>query len=1399
MRISNRKGRILLGCAAAALLAAAAIGLYRFGSPTRVAMINFPEYMLAESMNQRINPMVRVDAVRWSDGTDCAALRKYDALYFFGMGLSFSEKQREQIDALIRRGKPIYVTASTRTETRLDTLTKTQSETVAAYMGNGGKENFRRLMNYTRYAIHGRRLFADVPLPPQLIPDSAFFHAGEDEVFTTYAEYLKFYRKLGKYDESNPTVCIFSGNGGGDLSALVEALEKRGVNVVGVSGLMRNLSVLEEIRPNLVIYQPHGRLSFNAPDAAVAALEKHNIPLLCPIKASQLYDEYLKDQRGMTGGMLSQSVTMPELDGGTAPFVLSALYRNRLGLAEFRAIPDRIERFSAMVRKILDLQRKPNSDKKIVIVYYKGPGRNAMTAGGMEVGDSLLNVLRHLRKAGFTTGELPETSGELNRMIQERAAVFGTYAEGAVSEFIRSGSPEFISEDEYMSWIRRSLPDDLYADVEKQYGKFPGGYMSAERGGRRHLVLGKLQFGNIVLLPQSLPAYGENTSRLIHGAKQAPPHAYLATYLWARHKFNADALVHFGTHGSLEFTPWKQVALSSYDWPDALIGEMPHYYLYAVNNPGEALIAKRRSYAAIVSHLTAPFMNSGLYGPIAEMERKIVEYENADTETLRSEYRTSIMEAVRKEKLDQEVKFGPEFAKGRLTDEDMERLHEYLHEVGGSKVSRGLYVIGRPYSREQADETAVLMSVDHAANQRFAGDVAKGAVKEERRNDRVFFETRYLAPARKMLEEALRRPAGGRIGAGTAERGRRETAAAGGSPARHPAAGRNVPGGSRGAAGMPGTQGTSVTPPGMPPGIPADIPAGMPAGRVRRPERQEPDPVRIALRAREELVASTSKELDALVNALSGGYVPPSPGGDPIGTPDAVPTGRNIYGVDPERTPTVESYAVGRKLGEALIREKLKKTGEYPKKVAFTLWGGEFIRSSGTNIGEIFFLLGVEPIWDSRGRVQDVRLIPDEKLKRPRIDVLVQTSGQFRGAAASRMRLIDKAVRLAASAPKERYDNYVRAGSDDIVRELIAGGMSPAGAKDLADARIFGGVNGNFGTGVTGMVQSGGQWEDSRVIADLYLNNMGALYTEEHWGESVAGVFRAAMRGTDTVVQPRSSNSWGPLSLDHVYEFMGGMNLAVRNVTGREPDAYFNDLRTPGRARMQEAGEAAMVEARSTVLNPAYLREMMKEGSGGAGTFAEVVRNSYGWKVMKPGMLKDHLFDEYKAVFADDKYGLGMREYFESENPYALQEITAVLMETARKGLWRADAAAIRQLAGIHAGSVRSHGASCSSWVCDNAELEKFIASNVAEAAALRSYRDGIRKVRSAPAPGASPQARGADRVQGMKLREQTARAEQPADRERRTGRRGVAVAFLSLIALTAVIIAVGRRRAKSV
>ena len=292
----------------------------------------------------------------------------------------------------------------------------------------------------------------------------------------------------------------------------------------------------------------------------------------------------------------------------------------------------------------------------------------------------------------------------------------------------------------------------------------------------------------------------------------------------------------------------------------------------------------------------------------------------------------------------------------------------------------------------------------------------------------------------------------------------------------------------------------------------------------------------------------------------------------------------------------------------------------------------------------------------------------------------------------------------------------------------MARGLSPADARRYSTLRVFGGVNGNYGTAIMEMVESGDRWEEDAEVADQYLRNMGAVYDEgELWSFYADGIFEAALAGTEVVVQPRESHTWGALSLDHVYEFMGGLSMVVRHVTGRDADAYFNDFRNAQRPRVTDLTETVWTEARSTLLNPAYIGEMREGGASSAEKFAETFRNTYGWNVMKPAAIDDALWNELYEVYVDDRHDLGVHDFFRRENPYALQEMTAVMLETARKGLWNATAQQVAVLAELHTRLVEEFEAGCSGFVCDNAALASFIAEQ-APAELAAAYRSELQR-----------------------------------------------------------------------
>ena len=535
------------------------------------------------------------------------------------------------------------------------------------------------------------------------------------------------------------------------------------------------------------------------------------------------------------------------------------------------------------------------------------------------------------------------------------------------------------------------------------------------------------------------------------------------------------------------------------------------------------------------------------------------------------------------------------------------------------------------------------------------------------------------------------------------------------------------------------------------------------------------------------LLTSPEEELASLMNALKGGYTTPTPGGDPIANPNTLPTGRNMYAINAEATPTESAWEKGIALAKQTIDTyKQRHNDSIPRKVSYTLWSSEFIETGGATIAQVLYMLGVEPVRDAFGRVSDLKLIPSAELGRPRFDVVVQTSGQLRDLAASRLFLINRAVEMAAGAKDDKYENQVATSVIEAERVLTEKGLSPKDAREISTFRIFGGINGMYGTGIQEMVESGDRWENESELATTYLNNMGAYYgSEKNWEVFQKFAFEAALTRTDVVVQPRQSNTWGALSLDHVYEFMGGMNLAVRNVTGKDPDAYLSDYRNRNNMKMQELKEAVGVESRTTILNPVYIKEKMKGGASSASEFAEVITNTYGWNVMKPAAIDKELWNNIYNVYVKDELNLGVKKYFEQQNPAALEEMTAVMLESARKGLWKASEEQVAELSKLHTEIVNNYRPSCSGFVCDNAKLRDYIASK-ADAPTAAQYKENISKIREAKASGN-------DKGVVMKKEEMNQTTE-----EQTNTLSNVAVGIAVIIVLLALILFVRKRRKSS-
>ncbi len=1293
------------------------LGVWVYGTwfgVTRVAFVNFQTISMGSIAKANDNPMVKVYEV----GTDeLDELTGYDMVFVNGMGLGIVAGQRAQIQRAARRGVPVYTTMATNPANNICSTDSLHAAKLAAYLG-GGRRNYRNMLNYIRQEIDGKIGHTPEVEEPVERASDILYHAGvqspeEEAEFLTVADYEKFLRDNGLYKEGARRIAVTGQMA--DATGLIAALEKAGYNVYPVSSLRKVMDFLEEIHPDAVINMAHGRMG----DRMVEFLKEKNILLFSPLTVNSLVEEWEADPMGMSGGFLSQSVVTPEIDGALRTYALFAQYKDKEGLRHSFAVPERLETFVKNVDNYLNLREKPNSEKRVAIYYYKGPGQNAMTAGGMEVAPSLYNLLRRMKAEGYRVEGLPAGHKELEQMIMAQGAVFGTYAEGAFDEFMRSGYPELITKEQYEGWVKASLRPEKYAEVVAANGEFPGSYMTTPDG---RLGVARLQFGNVVLMPQNAAGAGDNSFQVVHGTDMAPPHTYIASYLWMQHGFKADALIHFGTHGSLEFTPKKQVALCSNDWPDRLVGAVPHFYIYSIGNVGEGMIAKRRSYAGLQSYLTPPFLESSVRGIYRDLMEKVKVYNTrlgaeggVDAAAL-EKASLAVKAATVKLGIHRELGLDSVLTVP-YTEEDVLRVENFAEELAAEKITGQLYTMGVPYEPARIVSSVYSMSTEPIAYSLLALDKLRGKADERLLKHKSLFARRYLNPARELVGQQLKRSAPVtdeqicRIAGITAA----ELA-----KAREIVAGRNAPKGmmammmNRGASGKKKEY------------TKEEINFALAVSEVERT-------VRNIRNYRRQLQESPESELSSMMNALNGGYTAPSPGGDPIVNPNTLPTGRNMFAVNAEETPTEAAWERGMQLAKSTIdMYRERHDGKYPKKVSYTLWSGEFIETGGATIAQVLYMLGVEPVRDAFGRVSDLKLIPSEVLGRPRIDVVVQTSGQLRDLAASRLFLINRAVEMAAAAGSEHYENQVAAGVVEAERALTEKGVSPKEAREMASFRVFGGANGGYGTGIQGMVEAGDRWEDESEIAAAYLNNMGAYYgSEKNWEAFRKYVFEAALTRTDVVVQPRQSNTWGALSLDHVYEFMGGMNLAVRNVTGKDPDAYFSDYRNRNNNRMQELKESIGVESRTTILNPAYIREKMKGEASSAGTFAETVRNTYGWNVMKPNVVDKELWNDIYDVYVKDKFNLGVQKYFEQQNPAALEEMTAVMLETVRKGLWKASERQVADLARLHTDLVNKYRPSCSGFVCDNVKLRDFISSK-SEPSVAAQYKESIAEIREA-------------------------------------------------------------------
>lgn len=1508
--------------------------------PTKIALVNFRDSQMAELVNANDNWFIQPKQVDLKED-DFSDYVNFPAIYLFHIS-ALTEAQKTNLKKAMENGNKVHVLMSTSKDNDFSNVAGEDLDYLKSCFENVGAENIRRWLNYSRTVFDEASLFVDEITEPKKFPKDVFYRIGSHNYFEELSEYWNYYKEADLYKKNAKTICIINSVAGPQdqfrsyQDDMILNLESRGFNVVALSGYSKRFENLQILSPDMVIYYPHGRLNISGGNKTVEWLKERNILLLQPQLVHNTYEDWMEDQQGMSGGIFGQNVVVPELDGAIHAYAVAAEYLNDQGFHTFKSIPGRVERFCETAERWLSLKDKHNSEKKLTIFYYKGAGKNALVAGGLEVGTSIYSLLNELKNQGYDLGNLPINYEDFIARLYKDGPLLGDYAKGSLEDFIKEGDPALITVEEYEKWISTALDPQSYENVKKMHGEAPGTYMSININDTSYFVIPKVEFGNIVLVPVLASALGETEFNMVHGVKKAPPHAYIASYLWPRMKLKTDVIAHFGAHGSVEFTPWKQVLLSLRDWPEALIAPVPHLYIYSIDNIGEAMMAKRRTYASMVSHMTPPFTESGLYGPLEEFRALLEEYTAAEDPLFKEKYKYQIQAFADTLSVAKDLGITKEDIK-ELSDETVLVLEHYMYHLEREKITTGLHEFGIQFEDKELLETARMMSIDPLATSLMELDeMEKGVVDSSMKKNNGMME-RYIAEAHKMIDKVLYKSYNTASVMGDSRYSRLKelenkygvveseviSAYYGGAYARKKAKKKKAKEKmvyDRSTHKM--VKQSELKKAALNTNRAKEIAVHLSASRLSRKgmewiktdktfkeissllnsatlhkfkmssdwdekvnnmvslienesykelltfiqdsierknlieylssqtarkkiegqslkidaylfdkaidmekmngflfvyrfkdsikgllknksiieleqlakqvqfyqdyqefiieiehENANINAIQAVLTSKEalkklnanllavknliaeltqkekhlfktlqryydalnsvstfrnNLIEAPKQELAAFVNGMNGGYIAPGSGGDMVSNPYAVPTGKNLYSINAEITPTKAAFEIAKDLAGQVIHQHIKKHGEFPKKVAYTLWGGEFIRNQGMNIGQILYMLGVEPVRNHVGRVYDVKLIPMSELKRPRIDVVVQTSGQFRDIAASRIYLINKAIALASNASdNDEYPNFVKEGTELAESQLKEKGLSAKEAKKFSTVRVFGGVNGNYGTAIMELVEQGDRWETEEQIANQYIQNMGAMYAEGSWSQYREGMFETMLQNTEVVVHPRTSNVTGPISLDHVYEFMGGITASIRVTTGKDPDGYFNDARNRYNPYVQELKEAIWTETRTNLFNPKFIKEMMKEGETAAENFAESFRDTYGWNVMKPEAIDKEIWEGYYDIYVKDKDNIGTLEFFKDVNPYALQEMTAVMLETVRKGYWTPSDQVIQDIVDLHAKLVKDHEAGCSGFVCDNTKLKEMI-ENKLSSEMKESYNDQIDKVRTA-------------------------------------------------------------------
>lgn len=1157
-------------------------------------------------------------------------------------------------------------------------------ETATRYLTLGGVNNCAELCRFLSDRLmltgHGYE-------PPAAMPEHGIYLPDLD--IATIEDWEQ------QADQERPTAAVLfyrahrlSGNTA-FVDALVGALQVRGLNALCI--FTSSLKAIEAGRPaafqwiegraNVVI----STLSFamgevNSGDITgtsetVSALEKLGLPIVQAIASGMPRGAWEGSRRGLNALDTAVNVAIPEFDGRIVTVPVSFKERGAgSGDGLYVAHDERVERVAGIAARLARLQRTPNRERRVAFVLTNSAAKASQVGGavGLDSPASLLTTLQAMKGRRYTIGTLPENSDELMQLLLARGSYDERYPldPAQAERFSRAAYKKVFSA--FPDGAKRRMEDFWGQPQErgtslrpvkpktdkKLLGSIAGKIAAAEEPwcDEQDYHFAALNFGNVLIALQPPRGYGIDPDAIYHTPDLPPTHHYAAFYRWLSMPqtaggWGADAIVHMGKHGTLEWLPGKSLGLSNECFPDLLLQDMPLIYPFIINDPGEGSQAKRRAHAVIVDHLTPPMTSAETYGPLAELNQLVNEYyavEKLDPTKL-PYLQQQIWDLVQKTNLQSDLDLKTMLSRDHgdhkhewdddLTPEGVpstlaemsgnevahliEDLDGYLCELGMAQIRDGLHVLGQmPPLPEILRSLTRLTNAGNGSLQEslavaFDFDLAQLLQKRGARLDNETMLLGHRCHTHADVLEVLDRAA---LDLYTMLEGL---------------------------------------------GFREELIDEVQQVVLGRRSDKVAEVLAFACRELVPKLEQADDEIDHLLDALEGKYVAAGPAGAPTrGMAHVLPTGRNFYAVDPRSLPSQAAWRVGQQLAREAVERFRKEEGKYPEMMGLSVWGTSQMRTQGDDIAEAFALLGVEPVWNAQSRrLEGVAILPLEKLGRPRVDVTLRISGFFRDAFPHLIALFDQAVSLVIEKDESLELNFPRKHYLEEIEKRKELPLEEAEAQ--ARYRIFGAKPGAYGAGILPLIESG-NWKNDGDFAKVYLAWGGYAYGRGATGIDARPVFAERLKSIQVALHNQDNREHDIFDSDDYFQFHGGMVASIRALTGVQPKAYFGDSAQPDAAQVRDLREEALRVYRSRVVNPKWIEGIKRHGYKGGLELAATVDYIFGFDAtaqIAPDFVYEGLAEHY-ALSPD------MRAFLAASNPWALNAIAERLLEAANRGLW---------------------------------------------------------------------------------------------------------------------------------